>query len=73
MILFILLSSVVGCFVDYLEDLFDISSKSALDLIKKVTKMVSRRGLGEVLGTLGVPFGRQGGSKSGFLSILGAI
>ena len=66
MILFILLSSVVGCFVDYLEDLFDISSKSGLDLIKKVTKMVSRRGLGEVLGTLGVPLGRQGGSKSGF-------
>ena len=66
MILFILLSSVVGCFVDYLEDLIEISSKIGLDFVKKVTKMVSRGVLGEVLGALGVPLRGQGGSKSGF-------
>ena len=33
------------------------------DLVKQVTKIASRRGLGEVLGALGLPLGGQGHPK----------
>ena len=35
-------------------------------LVQKVMKLMSWRGLGEVLGALGAPLGPQGGPKSGF-------
>ena len=37
-----------------------------VQISKKVVQIVSRRGVGEVLGALGAPLGTQGGPKSGF-------
>ena len=62
--LFMLLVSVVGCFVEWVEDLC-VNYEKYPKLVQKVINMVSWRGLGEVLGALGAPLGTQGGPKSG--------
>ena len=64
--LFMLLVSVVGCFVEWVEELCVNYMKHGLKFVEKVIKMMSWRGLGEVLGALGAPLGTQGGPKSGF-------
>ena len=64
--LFMLLVSVVGCFVEWVEELCVNYMKNGLTFVEKVIKMMSWRGLGEVLGALGAPLGTQGGPKSGF-------
>ncbi len=64
--LFMLLVSVVGCFVECVEELCVNYMKHCLKFVEKVMKMVSWRGLGELLGALGTPLGPQGGPKSGF-------
>ena len=64
--LFMLLVSVVGCFVEWVEELCVNYMKNDPKLIQKVMKMMSWRGLGEVLGALGAPLGTQGGPKIGF-------
>ncbi len=47
--------------------------ENSLENCPKSDKMVSWRGLGEVLGALGVPLGPEGGFKSGFRWIFGAF
>ena len=64
--LFMLLVSVVGCFVEWVEELFVNYVQNGSKLVQQVIKIVSWRGLGEVLGALGAPLGTQGGPKSGF-------
>ena len=71
--LFMLLVSVVGCFVECVEELCVNYVKHCPRLVEQVIKMVSWRGLGEVLGALGAPLGTQGGPKSGFALISGAF
>ena len=64
--LFMLLVSVVGCFVEWVEEFCVIYMQNGLEFVDKVMEMVSWRGLGEVLGALGAPLGPQGGPKSEF-------
>ena len=64
--LFMLLVSVVGCFVESVEELCVNYMENGAKFVQKVMKMVSWSGLGEVLGALGAPLGTQGGPKSGF-------
>ena len=67
--LFMLLVSVVGCFVEWVEELCVNYVKNVPTFVKKRDQHCvfdAWRGLGEVLGALAVPLGGHGGSKSGF-------
>ena len=64
--LFMLLVSVVGCFVEWVEELCVNYVKNDTKLVPKVINMVSWRGLGESWELLGHPWGLKVGPRVDF-------